>query len=79
MARESLGFEQIVESEREVWRVETTGAGPQGSLPLTAEMLLEPVHDIRQIAQLAPRLLGERFVELFGRHAERELGGTMGE
>jgi putative YjhG/YagF family dehydratase len=36
-----LGFEAIVESGREVWEVETAGAGPQGRLPVTAEMLLE--------------------------------------
>ena len=57
-------FEQIVESERELLRVETTGAGPQGSLPLTAEMLLErPSGDIFGLTQNAgmgwdPRELG---------------------
>ena len=60
----SLGFEQIVDSERQLWRVETVGAGPQGSLPLTAEMLLErPSGDIFGWTQNAgmgwdPRELG---------------------
>ena len=64
MARESLGFEQIVESERDLWRVETAGAGPQGSLPLTAEMLLDrPSGDVFGWTQNAgmgwdPRELG---------------------
>ena len=60
----SLGFEHIVESDRQFWRVETAGAGPQGSLPLTAEMLLErPSGDIFGWTQNAgmgwdPRELG---------------------
>src|ERR1700730_7870336 len=36
-----VGFEDIVESCRELWTVQTAGAGPRGSLPLTGEMLLE--------------------------------------
>jgi len=36
-----VGFEDIVESPRELWTIQTTGAGPSGSLPLTSEMLLE--------------------------------------
>src|SRR5437660_1209997 len=36
-----VGFEDIVESPREFWTIQTTGAGPSGSLPLTSEMLLE--------------------------------------
>ncbi len=36
-----VGFEDIVESSRELWTVQTAGAGPRGSLPLTGEMLLE--------------------------------------
>src|SRR5438876_1257341 len=35
-----VGFEDIVESSRELWTVQTAGAGPRGSLPLTGEMLL---------------------------------------
>src|SRR6266851_5532354 len=60
----SLGFEQIVESDRSLLRVETAGAGPQGRLPLTAEMLLErPSGDIFGLTQNAgmgwdPRELG---------------------
>jgi putative YjhG/YagF family dehydratase len=47
-------FEQIVESEREVWEVDTAGAGPQGRLPITAEMLLErPSGDIFGLTQNA--------------------------
>ena len=49
-----LGFEQIVESERSLWRVETAGAGPQGRLPLTAEMLLHaPSGDVFGLSQNA--------------------------
>src|SRR6267143_3038843 len=36
-----VGFEDIVESSRELWTIQTAGAGPRGSLPLTGEMLLE--------------------------------------
>ena len=62
--RNGLGFEQIVESERAVWEVQTAGAGPQGRLPITAEMLLEqPSGDIFGLTQNAgmgwdPRELG---------------------
>ena len=51
---ETLGFGQIVESERALWRIETAGAGPQGSLPLTADMLIErPSGDIFGLTQNA--------------------------
>jgi putative YjhG/YagF family dehydratase len=59
-----LRFEQIVHSEPALWRVETAGAGPSGSLPLTAEMLMErPSGDIFGMTQNAgmgwdPRELG---------------------
>ena len=54
MASQTLGFEQIVESDRALWRIETAGAGPQGSLPLTAEMLIErPSGDIFGLTQNA--------------------------
>jgi len=36
-----VGFEDIVGSSKELWTVQTAGAGPRGSLPLTGEMLLE--------------------------------------
>jgi xylonate dehydratase len=36
-----VGFEDIVESSKELWTVQTAGAGPAGRLPLTGEMLLE--------------------------------------
>ncbi|HWN56200.1 MAG TPA: YjhG/YagF family D-xylonate dehydratase [Methylomirabilota bacterium] len=36
-----VGFEDIVESSKELWTVQTAGTGPRGSLPLTGEMLLE--------------------------------------
>ena len=64
MAGVNLGFHQIVESERALWQIETAGAGPQGRLPLTAEMLLErPSGDIFGLTQNAgmgwdPRELG---------------------
>ena len=58
------GFDEIVRSDPSVWEIETTGAGPQGQLPLTAEMLLEsPSGDIFGLTQNAgmgwdPRELG---------------------
>jgi putative YjhG/YagF family dehydratase len=58
------GFEEIVESDRAVWEVTTSAAGPAGRLPLTAEMLLErPSGDIFGLTQNAgmgwdPRELG---------------------
>jgi xylonate dehydratase len=61
---EKLAFEELVESDRALWRIETAGAGPQGSLPLTAEMLIErPSGDIFGLTQNAgmgwdPRELG---------------------
>src|SRR5215471_21145848 len=49
-----LRFEGIVESEQAPWDVATTGAGPRGSLPLTAEMLLErPSGDVFGLTQNA--------------------------
>jgi xylonate dehydratase len=54
----------ILESEPQQWEVRTAGAGPQGRLPLTAEMLLErPSGDIFGLTQNAgmgwdPRELG---------------------
>lgn len=58
------GFDEIVRSDPSVWEIQTTGAGPQGQLPLTAEMLLEsPSGDIFGLTQNAgmgwdPRELG---------------------
>src|SRR2546427_2334166 len=60
----STGFETIVESARSLLEVQTAAAGPSGSLPLTAEMLLErPSGDIFGRTQNAgmgwdPRELG---------------------
>jgi xylonate dehydratase len=57
-------FAEIVSSESAVWEIRTAGPGPQGSLPLTAEMLLErPSGDIFGMTQNAgmgwdPRELG---------------------
>jgi len=57
-------FEAIVGSDRAVWEIRTSGPGPAGSLPLTAEMLLErPSGDIFGLTQNAgmgwdPRELG---------------------
>ena len=59
-----MEFEEIVESDRRLWQVETAGPGPQGKLPLTAEMLIErPSGDIFGLTQNAgmgwdPRELG---------------------
>src|SRR5258705_13895633 len=58
------GFDEIVHSDPSVWEFQTTGAGPQGRLPLTPEMLLErPSGDIFGLTQNAgmgwdPRELG---------------------
>jgi len=47
-------FEQIVGSEPSVWAIQTAGSGPQGRLPLTAEMLREsPSGDIFGLTQNA--------------------------
>jgi len=57
-------FDEIVRSDPSVWEIQTVGAGPQGRLPLTAEMLLEsPSGDIFGLTQNAgmgwdPRELG---------------------
>ena len=57
-------FDEIVRSDPSVWEIQTVGAGPQGQLPLTAEMLLEsPSGDIFGLTQNAgmgwdPRELG---------------------
>ena len=54
MAVTALGFSEVVESDRVLWDVQTAGAGPQGRLPLTAEMLLElPSGDIFGLTQNA--------------------------
>jgi putative YjhG/YagF family dehydratase len=51
---QAIEFERVVDSERAVWSVETTGAGPTGRLPLTAEMLLErPSGDVFGLTQNA--------------------------
>jgi putative YjhG/YagF family dehydratase len=61
---EAMAFGEIVSSESTVWEIQTAGPGPQGSLPLTAEMLLErPSGDIFGMTQNAgmgwdPRELG---------------------
>src|SRR5712691_885572 len=48
------GFDEIVRSDPSVWEIQTVGAGPQGQLPLTAEMLLEsPSGDIFGLTQNA--------------------------
>jgi len=48
------GFDEIVRSDPSVWEVQTSGAGPQGRLPLTAEMLLEgPSGDVFGLTQNA--------------------------
>ena len=60
----AMAFGDIVSSESAVWEIQTAGPGPQGSLPLTAEMLLErPSGDIFGMTQNAgmgwdPRELG---------------------
>jgi putative YjhG/YagF family dehydratase len=59
-----VGFDEIVGSAAGVWQIRTVGPGPQGSLPLTADMLLErPSGDIFGLTQNAgmgwdPRELG---------------------
>src|SRR6476659_8386554 len=60
----AMAFGEIVSSESTVWEIQSAGPGPQGSLPLTAEMLLErPSGDIFGLTQNAgmgwdPRELG---------------------
>jgi xylonate dehydratase len=61
---DAIDFVRIVDSERRSWDVQTSGAGPSGKLPLTAEMLLErPSGDVFGLTQNAgmgwdPRELG---------------------
>ena len=51
---QEIEFERIVDSERAVWSVETSGTGPAGRLPLTAEMLRErPSGDVFGLTQNA--------------------------
>jgi putative YjhG/YagF family dehydratase len=48
------GLDAIVESDQAVWEIQTSGPGPAGRLPLTAEMLLErPSGDIFGLTQNA--------------------------
>ena len=60
----TIGLEDLTTSDPALWEITTAGAGPQGSLPLTAEMLLErPSGDIFGLTQNAgmgwdPRELG---------------------
>ena len=60
----NVGFERVVDSDPTVWTVQTASPGPQGSLPVTAEMLMErPSGDIFGLTQNAgmgwdPRELG---------------------
>jgi putative YjhG/YagF family dehydratase len=64
VTRAGIDFERIVGSGPDVLEVATAGAGPQGRLPLTAELLLErPSGDIFGLTQNAgmgwdPRELG---------------------
>ena len=37
----TIGLEDLTTSDPALWEITTAGAGPQGQLPLTAEMLLE--------------------------------------
>src|SRR5205809_1355221 len=59
---------RILESDPGVWEITTAGAGPEGSLPLTEEMLLQrPSGDIFGLTQNAgmgwdPRELGRKQV-----------------
>jgi putative YjhG/YagF family dehydratase len=50
----SIGLEDLTTSDPALWEITTAGAGPQGQLPLTAEMLLErPSGDIFGLTQNA--------------------------
>jgi xylonate dehydratase len=77
------GFDEIVRSDPSVWEIQTAGAGPQGQLPLTAEMLLEsPSGDIFGLTQNAgmgwdPRELGRpQFLMLSTQGGIRAQDGT---
>src|SRR5438046_9639126 len=79
----STGFETIVESARSLLEVQTAAAGPSGSLPLTAEMLLQrPSGDIFGLTQNAgmgwdPRELGRKqFLILSTQGGVRAADGT---
>ena len=50
----SIGLDDLTTSDPALWEITTAGAGPQGQLPLTAEMLLErPSGDIFGLTQNA--------------------------
>jgi putative YjhG/YagF family dehydratase len=50
----TIGLDQLLTSDPALWEVTTSGAGPQGALPLTAEMLLErPSGDVFGLTQNA--------------------------
>ncbi|HEY7434062.1 MAG TPA: YjhG/YagF family D-xylonate dehydratase [Methylomirabilota bacterium] len=77
------GFDEIVRSDPSVWEIQTAGTGPQGQLPLTAEMLLErPSGDIFGLTQNAgmgwdPRELGRpQFLMLSTQGGIRASDGT---
>jgi xylonate dehydratase len=59
-----IGLDDLLTADPALWEIATAGAGPQGQLPLTAEMLLErPSGDIFGLTQNAgmgwdPRELG---------------------
>jgi putative YjhG/YagF family dehydratase len=63
-ARTGIGFDEVIASAPSEWEVATAGAGPQGRLPLTAEMLRDgPSGDVFGLTQNAgmgwdPRELG---------------------
>src|SRR3989442_12169548 len=52
VARRSIGFSEIVTSERTLWQVQTAGAGPPGRLPGTPGIL--PRHPTRANFGLPP-------------------------
>ena len=60
----TIGLEDLTTSDPALWEITTAGAGPQGQLPLTAEMLRErPSGDLFGLTQNAgmgwePRELG---------------------
>jgi dihydroxyacid dehydratase/phosphogluconate dehydratase len=77
--RATIAFEDIVGSPSVVWDVVTACAGPQGRLPLTAEMLLEASRHIFGLTQNArmgwdPREVGRPQFLMLGTNGDPRAG-----
>src|SRR6478672_3984331 len=83
MTTPAITRDDLLTSTPDIWEITTAGAGPQGKLPLTAEMLLErPSGDIFGLTQnagmgWAPQELGRpQFLMLGTNGGIRAADGT---